>query len=164
MLLSQLKHLSDEQQRDVTELIDHFPCLFSDVPTQTTVPRHDIYVKDAWPIKQYPYRVNPVKVIMMKKEAMYLLQHGLAMTSSSSWSSPCLLEAKSDDSPRFVTDYPKVNAITVPDSYPLPQIEDCVDNFGTDKYVRKLDLHQGYWKVPLTDHASKISAFLTPDH
>lgn len=43
-------------------------------------------------------------------------------------------------------------------------MEDCVDNLGTAKYVSKLDLLQGYWQVPLTDRASKIAAFVTPDH
>lgn len=164
VLPSQLKHLSGEQQCDITQLIHNFPCLFSDVPTRTTVLKHDIDVKDARPIKQHPYRVNPMKRELMKKEAEYLLQHGLAMTSSSPWSSPCLLEAKSDGSPRFITDFQKVNAVTVLDSYPLPRMEDCVDNLGTARYVRKLDLLKGYWQVPLTDRASKISAFVTPDH
>ena len=164
MLPSQLSHLSPEQQDDITALTDHFPCLFSDVPSRTTVIQHDIDVNDARPIKQHPYRVNPAKRELMKKEAEYLLQHGLAIHSSSPWSSPCLLEAKSDGSPRFITDFRKVNAVTVPDSYPLPRMEDCVDNLGTAKFVSKLDLLKGYWQVPLTERASQISAFVTPDY
>ena len=35
---------------------------------------------------------------------------------------------------------------------------------GSAKYVTKLDLLKGYWQVPLTPHASEISAFVTPDH
>lgn len=30
-------------------------------------------------------------------------------------------------------------------------------------FVRKLDLLKGYWQIPLTPHASQISAFVTPD-
>lgn len=102
------------------------------------------------------YRVNPVKRAQMKTETEYLLQHGFARHSSSPWSSPCLIEAKSDGSPRFITDYRKVNAITITESYPLQRMEDCIDNLGTAKYVTKLDL-------PLTDRASQISAFVTPE-
>lgn len=72
--------------------------------------------------------------------------------------------SKPDSSPRFITDYKKVNAVTVPDSYPLPRIEDCIDNLGTAKFVSKLDLLEGYWQVPLTERASLISAFATPDN
>lgn len=100
----------------------------------------------------------------MKQEAEYLLRNGLATQSSSPWCSPCLVEAKSDGSPRLISDFRKVNAVTVSDCYPLPRMEDCVDNLGTAKYVSKLDLLKSYWQVPLTDRASKISAFATPDH
>lgn len=105
VLPTRLIHLSSEQQRDVTELIDRFPCLFSDVPTRTTVLQHDIDVKDARPVRQHHYHANPVKRELMRKEVDYLVQHGLATPSSSSWSSLCLLEAKSDGSPRFITDF-----------------------------------------------------------
>lgn len=42
-------------------------------------------------------------------------------------------------------------------------MEDCVDNLGTAKYATKLDLLKGYWQVPLTELASHISAFVTPN-
>ncbi len=57
-----------------------------------------------------------------------------------------------------------VNAVTVPDSYPLPRMEDCVDNLGTAKFGSKLDLLKGYCQVPFTERASQISAFVTPDY
>lgn len=51
--------------------------------------------------------------------------------------------------------------VMVPDSYPLPRVEDCVDTLGTAKYVSKLDLQKGYWQVPLTARVSEISEFVT---
>lgn len=75
-----------------------------------------------------------------------------------------MLEAKTDGSPRFITDFRKVNAVTIRDSYPLPRMEDCIDNLGTANFVSKLDLLKGYWQVPLTDRAKEISAFVTPDY
>ncbi|XDV32819.1 hypothetical protein PO909_003528 [Leuciscus waleckii] len=64
----------------------------------------------------------------------------------------------------FCTDYRKVNSVTVPDCFPLPRMEDSVDNLGSARYVSKLDLLKGYWQVPLTARASDISAFVTPDN
>ena len=159
-----LTHLLPEQQSDLVQLVADFPVIFGDVPTRTTVLEHDIDVGRARPIKQHAYRVNPTKRALMRKEVEYLLANGLARPSSSPWSSPCLLQAKSDGSPRFCTDYRKVNAVTVQDSYPLPRMEDCVDNVGSAAFVTKLDLLKGYWQVPLTRRASDISAFVTPDH
>lgn len=91
----------------------------------------------------------------MKQETDYLARHGFVRPSSSP------LETKPDGSPRFITDYLKVNPVIVPDSYPLPHVEDCVDNLGMAHYVTKLDLPKGYWQVPLTECTASISTFVT---
>jgi hypothetical protein len=41
-------------------------------------------------------------------------------------------------------------------------MEDCIDRIGNAKYVTKFDLLKGFWQVPLTERAKKISAFVTP--
>lgn len=158
-----LSHLADDQRYDVEKLISDFPDLFNDIPSQTSVIAHDIVLTNPALIKQHAYRVNPTKREIMKKEVDYLLQNGFAVPSFSSWSSPCLLDTKSDGSPRFCTDFRKVNAVTVPDAYPLPLIDDCIDEIGPANFVSKLDMLKGYWQVPLTAHASEVSAFVTPD-
>ena len=55
----------------------------------------------------------------------------------------------------------KVNAVTKPDTYPLPEMDDCIDRVGSAAYVSKLDLLKGYWQVTLTDRACEISALVT---
>lgn len=55
-----------------------------------------------------------------------------------------------------------MNAVTKPDAYPLPRIEDCIDQVGAACFVSKFDLLKGYWQIPLTDRAREISAFITP--
>ena len=160
---SHLAYLDEERRADMVALIRGFPCLFGDVPSLTTVLKHDIDVGGAAPIRQHPYRVNATKRLIMSQEVSYLVENNLASSSSSPWSSPCLLVPKPDGTFRFCTDYRKVNAVTIPDSYPLPRIDDCVDTIGSARYVTKLDLLKGYWQVPLTARASEISAFVTPD-
>lgn len=159
-----LNYLPVDQRREMVSLIRSHPSLFSDVPSSTNVLKHDIDVGSASPIKQHAYRCPLAKRELMKKEANYLLENGLAVPSCSPWSSPCLLAPKSDGTPRFCTDYRKVNAVTVPDSFPLPRMEDCIDGIGPAMFITKLDLLKGYWQVPLTPRASEISAFVTPDH
>ncbi|TWW65065.1 Retrovirus-related Pol polyprotein from transposon 17.6 [Takifugu flavidus] len=63
---------------------------------------------------------------------------------------------------RPCTDFRKVNGVTKPDVFPLPQMEDCIDQVGSAKYVSKFDLLKGYWQVPLSPRAREISAFVTP--
>lgn len=65
-----------------------------------------------------------------------MICYDIAVPSQSLWSSPCLLVPKSDSSFRFCTDYRKVNKITKADSFPLPQVEDCVDRVGSANFVK----------------------------
>ena len=64
---------------------------------------------DAMPIKQHPYRVNPIKLQFLRKEIEYMLQHGIIEPSQSKWSSPCILVPKKDGTYHFCTDFRKVN-------------------------------------------------------
>ncbi len=163
-LPSLMEHLDDSQKDDLVSLIQSFLTVFQDVPKSTSVLAHDVDVGSTSPIRQHPYRVNTKKRELMKSEVDYLLKHDMAKRSHSAWSSPCILVPKPDGTSRLCTDYRRVNAVTVPDSYPLPRIEDCIDRIGSAVFVSKLDLLKGYWQVPLTLRASDISAFVTPDN
>ena len=91
-----------------------------------------------------------------------MLENGLIEPSNSEWSSPCILVPKPDGSFRFCTDFCKLNTVTKSDSFPIPRIDDCIDKIGHAKFVSKLDLLKGFWHVPLTERAKKLSAFVTP--
>ena len=70
-LPSLLAHLEDVQRNDVLRLVGAYPCLFSDVPTRTSVLTHDINVQGKTPIKQHAYRVNMFKRSVMRTEVDY---------------------------------------------------------------------------------------------
>ena len=158
-----LNHLDSEKKDEVAKLILEYRHLFPDIPGRTDVLFHDVDVGEAKPIKQPPYRLNPIKKEHMQKEIDYVFKHDIIERSDSEWSSPCILVPKPDKTYRFCTDYRKINAVTKTDSYPIPRIDDCIDRVGQAKYVTKFDLLKGYWQVPLTERAKKISAFATPD-
>lgn len=39
----------------------------------------------------------------------------------------------------------KVNAVTKPDSFPLPHMDNCIDQVSSVKFVNKFNLLKGYW-------------------
>ncbi|XP_066937358.1 uncharacterized protein [Macrobrachium rosenbergii] len=162
MLKSSLDHLDVNQQKDVLNLIYSFSDLFQDAPGRTNILSHDVDVGGASPVKQSPYRLNPVKMDLVSKEIEYMLKHDLIQPSVSPWSSPIVLVKKADGKFRMCVDYRKVNAHTKNDSFPLPRIDDCLDRIGSAKFITKLDLLKGYWQVPLSSRAREISAFVTP--
>jgi hypothetical protein len=140
-----------------------YPSIFMDVPKKTTAACHDVIVGDAVPIKQHPYRLNPLKLQYLRSEVKYMLDNDIIETSKRDWSSPCILVPIPDATYRVCTYFRKVNFVTKTDSYPIPRIDDCFDKIGSAKFVSKFDLLKGYWQVPLTEKAKEISAFVTPD-
>ncbi|XP_030839510.1 uncharacterized protein LOC763830 [Strongylocentrotus purpuratus] len=157
-----LGHLSEQEQHDVIEILCEYPAVCTDKLGCTLRTVHDVDVGDSLPIKQHPYRLNPRKKHQVQTELQYMLDCGIVEPSQSCWSSPVVLVPKPDGSQRFCIDYRKVNAVTKPDSFPLPRIEDCIDQVGSAKFITKLDLMKGYWQVPLSRRAKEVSAFVTP--
>ena len=162
-LNNKLSHLEPSQQEELKQLIHEYEHLFPDIPTRTDKIYHDVIVEDSKPIKQHPYRMNPLKRKYLQDEVKYLLENDFIEPSQSNYSSPCILVPKSNGTYRMCTDYRKVNSVTKTDSFPIPRIDDCIDKVGNSKYVTKFDLLKGFWQVPLTDRAKEVSAFATPN-
>lgn len=140
-----LRHLDDGKRAELVELIESYSVPFSDMPSRTHLIDHD--VGDAQPIRHRFYHVSPDKHKYLTSVFKCMLGNNITEHSScSSWASPCLL-VKKPASFRPCTDYCKVN-IPKPDSFPLPRIEDCVDQVGSAQFVSKFDLLKGYWQVP----------------
>lgn len=158
-----VKHLDSSKQQDIQQIFESFPSIFSDSPGRTVILEHDMDPGGSKPIKQPPYRVSPQKRDVMREEIQYMLDHDLIEVSTSPWSSPCILVPKDGGGTRFVTDYRKVNKCLIPDCFPCPRVDDCIEEVGQAKFVTKFDLQKGYWQVPLTERAKQVSAFVTPD-
>jgi Reverse transcriptase (RNA-dependent DNA polymerase)/RNase H-like domain found in reverse transcriptase len=56
---------------------------------------------------------------------------------------------KSDGSLRFCVDYRRLNAITVPNTYPLPRMDECIASLGDAAIFTTLDCNSGYWQIPV---------------
>ena len=158
-----LSTLPPEQQSDLTQLLSEFSDVFSETPGKTTLGEHNIAIQpDAQPIRCTPYRLNPEKSQFLRQELDNLLEQGIIEPSESPWASPVVMVPKADGSIGLCTDFRKVNAVTVPDPFPLPRVDDLIDRIGNAKYLTKLDMMRGYWQVPLDDPSVPISAFVTP--
>ncbi|XP_076036537.1 uncharacterized protein LOC143022279 [Oratosquilla oratoria] len=158
-----LGHLSGAQVEDIKSLLTEFECIFGDIPRPCSTLEHDVETEGALPIRQRPYRLNAFKREYLRAEVQRLQELGIVEPSHSPWASPVVLVPKPDGSMRLWIDYHRVNAVTRADGYPLPRIDDVIDDVGAARWVTKLDLLQGYYQVRLTERSKAISAFVTPE-
>lgn len=114
------------------------------------------------PIKQHPRRVPFSVRREVARQVDKMLQEGVISPSESPWSSPVVMVRKKDGTHRFCVDYRKLNSVTKRDQFPLPHIDDLLDQLGKAKYFSTLDLAAGYWQIQVHGEFQEKTAFSTP--
>ena len=159
-----LTHLNPIQTEQIKELLCRFPAVCGDIPTTTHLVKYHINLKTGTePRKFAPYRTSPHKQKIIRQEIKFLLDNDFAEESNSPWASPCIIVPKPDGSSRLCVDYRHLNQVTISDCYPLPRIDDLIDEVGRAHYITKIDLLKGYHQIALTLESREITAFVTPD-
>lgn len=130
---------------------------------RTSFTQHSIHTGSAVPIHQKSYRHSIAAKAEIASQTEKMLSAGLIEPSDSMWSSPVVLVKKKNGEIRFCVDYRKLNAVTAPISFPLPQLTDIFDAVteAKPKYFSLLDLRSGYHQISLHPDSREKSSFIT---
>ena len=122
--------LSPAEARELASLLQRHQGVFStddnDFGMTTTV-QHTIPTETTRPLKDRYRRVPPHLYQEVKDHLKTLLGKGVIRESTSPWASPIVLVRKKCGGLRLCVDYRRLNAVTTPDAYPLPRIDESLD-------------------------------------
>lgn len=122
----------------------------------------DIKLSKEVPFYCTPRRLPYVHKTELKEILTDLLNRNIIRESSSPYASPIVLVKKKNGESRLCIDYRELNKLTFRHNYPLPLIEDLIDQLRNKNYFTVLDLRSGFHNVNIALDSIKFTAFVTP--
>ncbi|XP_039032057.1 uncharacterized protein LOC120166978 [Hibiscus syriacus] len=108
-----------------------------------------------------PYRFLYNQKAEVEKHIATMLSSSVIQPSKSPFASPCLLIKKKDDTWRFCVYYRELNSLTIKDKFPIPIVEDLLDELYGTIYFSKINLRLGYWQIRIKPEDIYKTAFRT---
>ena len=156
----------DRKEKDLESVFEKFPKVFCqrmEKAGQCTAGEGEIELLNDTPV----YTALPPMSQAMKEELRVLvkdmLSRGVIEKSKSNYASNAVLVTKKSGKKRVTTSYKKLNERIRADRFPLPRIDQIVQEFTNVRFFSKIDLIDGYWQIKLRERDRPYTAFHTPD-
>lgn len=163
--LSLLQLAQKREDPDLQSILQDYSRVFhepKELPPSRDHFDHKIPIKEGTnAINLRPYRYPALQKNVIEDMVQELLEQGIIRPSNSPFVAPIVLVKKKDGSWRMCVDYRNLNRATIKDKFPIPIIEEQLDELHGTQFFSKIDLKAGYHQVRM--HPSDIhkTAFKT---
>ena len=153
-----------KQKADLVKFVSDYDILFQEpkgLPPKREI-EHEIYLQQDAPLPNVGmYRLSVLENAEIKKQVKEFLNQGFVRPSTSPCGSPIVLVRNKYGSWRMCIDFRALNKITIKNRYPLPRIDDLLDQLKDSVYFYKLDLRTGYHQIKVAEQDVWKTAFKT---
>lgn len=166
----QMDHLNSEERDSLWKVCKEFMEVFhlkGDPFPSTTATQHEIRLKEnAAPVNIRQYRLPYAHRQEIVKQMEELETNKVIQPSDSPWNAPLIVVPKKPDATgqpqyRICVDFRRLNALTIGDAFPIPRIDEILDQLGRSRYYTTLDLASGYHQVPIKSEDRGKTGFST---
>ncbi|GJP44027.1 hypothetical protein CLOM_g3420 [Closterium sp. NIES-68] len=160
------KEKASEPSGKIKELLKEFQDILPDdlpnkLPPYRTHQHEIVEEPRSKPTFRAPYRLRPIELADMKRHIEYLLAKGLIRPSTSPYGALVLFTPKPDRSLCMCIDNRALNKQTIKNKYPIPRIDDLLDQLRGATVFSKLYLRSKYWQIRMADDSVHKTAFRT---
>ena len=121
-----------------------------------------IITENIEPIYLPAYKKSMAEREKMDKEIKEMLDLGIIRPSLSPWSAPALLVPKKNNKLRFTIDYRKINAATLTETWPIPDMDLILRDVSGKKWFSTMDMTSGFWQIQMHEDSIAKTGFSTP--
>jgi hypothetical protein len=157
-------NLGEEKQQQLWRMLGKYQDVFAWNKGELgccTIGEHSIDTQGLPPCKTSPARLSYWEETEVKRQIDVLVDLGKMRPSNSEYACRVTLPAKKDGSRRFCGDYRPLNAQTRRDMFPMPLVEDVIDQLGKSTWFIALDLQSGFWQIKMAPEDMKKTALIT---
>jgi hypothetical protein len=118
--------------------------------------------KDAIPVQQRRYRLNPNYAVKVKEEIDKLLRVGfIRSVKRATWLSPIVVVPRKNGKLRVCVNYRKLNAATIMDAFPLSFTDEVLNTVAGHEMYSFLDEFSSYNQIRMAEEDPENTAFVT---
>ncbi|GBN40850.1 Retrovirus-related Pol polyprotein from transposon 297 [Araneus ventricosus] len=154
--------LTPEQREKMSYLLEKFDRVFNPGGNPTPYVEHHINTEKHPPVSVPPYKMSHMKKELLRKDIKYLLEKDVIEECESAYGALVVLIPKPDGKTRLCVDYRKLNEITVPDSYPLPRMDDLLQSAKHTTFMSTINLKSGHHQINVHPADRDKTAFVCP--
>jgi cleavage and polyadenylation specificity factor subunit 1 len=115
------------------------------------------------PLASRARRLTPEKLRVARQTFEELLRRGEVRASKSPWATPLqIVPKKGPEKWRVCGDYRRLNSVTKPDKYPVPNIGDFNTRLSGSRRFTKIDIRRAYNQIPVAKADIEKTAVITP--
>lgn len=155
-----LSYLNEPEKSIITKIITKYKSIFASNVTElgcTNLVEHHIEVNGP-PFARPPYRIPITLRPRVREYVKDMLNSGIIQKSNSEYSSPVVIVLKNNKF-RFTTDFRILNTMIPKSNWPIPRIEQALEQLAGSRYFSVIDLKTGFFQVPLAEDSRKYTAF-----
>lgn len=126
---------------------------------RTNLMEHNINSGDSRPLRQPLHKVPMAFKGEDRKVIEMMQKQGIIKKSTSA--SPIVLVKMKNGKVRPCIDHRRLNIVTIPDAFPFPRVQDCLDAVIGSIYFSTFDITSGYHQVQVRKEDMPKTAFIT---